>query len=1379
MISLKGGEKIKKLKVLISLVLLFCIVLSLNLAFANDENMSSQTCLQYPENDTMSQISIPDEIDAQDYQNLSEASHNTIEIVQENYEDYFNPRTGEILEDAKILKGDTLKIGNISGRAFVIDRQLTLMPITPYDEISNGFIHLVKGSDGSTVTNLTINNTKGTLTIMGVTVGQLHGIWISNSNNNLISYNTIRIANAGGVYAMPMGWSSNNRIIYNDMKTYVTSNIIMGECHYNLISHNRIEVLSYSDLSVTNLIYFNPFGHADYSGSSLCKGNIISYNYLKGFCTMPMSIILQMEYANHAGTVVANNTIFKGSYGINLNGNNVSVYGNTVDGSATGISVSGDNFIVEDNNVSGVSQSKGIFATATLEGTVCNNNVNFTDVSSAISVADNVDVHDNNVNIRNYGVGISISGNNSNVHDNNIKNNHDSGVSILGSYSFVDGNIIKTNSIGVEIPAASTGKRYYNNTITNNKITSESYGISIVGLVYNTVITDNVIETNSTGINLEITDRKSNTELDNMVNGVILNSTAIVVDDSNFYEYFDEYGYLTYEFPEGKSKIILLTFLTNKNIFFDDKINVISNKQNNLLFNVTVTFEDGSEGSLISDFNFINYDKESIVLDNVDDVSVCRNNITSIMRKGSRSNSVILLQDICEGAIISYNNIYVNSKVKYAYAIDIPSVNPSNGMLNRKLANGLSILDNTIIMISDDVAEAIYDDAVQESEFTNNKINIICDGYGYGIAFANLIGRLSDINVTGNEIVIHSRQMAYLIELHQVDNSIIANNSLYSDCNGSYGVGAYGSNNVSIESNEIMLFAGNLDDIKYISDVLGKGNSPIAIIKDGDNVSVKRNLIYTNATVPISIINVTDEGNVSADSNFHVVDEGNFNVYFTWNGMLNGDAITSGNELLLNNLTGGRLMIVDVPLNISSYDNDVPSSVSLILGNDASNSKLHDLYLVNSTIRFDNASNIEIYNSKLVSYNANVLEIMNGQNNSLFCNHIFIDSAVVSGIVLNNTQLNTVKNNVFDINGTRVKAIVISGSDHNLIGNNTFDALADNLVFISSCNSFFDNVTNNTMTGKGLYVCAYLASNVTGSFLGYNDIAVNASSDEMDQSAVCYTNSSSNNTVSGNNILLHSFGSDDYAVRVVSDRNLSNEIVKNYLISSNGLKRADMAVFAPFDFVFKNTPIDIYVSPEGDDEYGDGSPSNPYATIRKAVDKSLNHAVIYVCDGCYSESNISIGKNVSIVAVNPGNVIIDANGSQLFTIAENGCLLIDSLIVQNAHDEMGGSVFVNNGDLYIYNSVICNSSSFHDNSHPIFDRDVVYNGDGDLESGHTQDYINTGLGGAILNYGNLMIDSTMFYDNLGHWGGVIADYGKTRINSSQFHSNRGVHGGII
>ena len=293
----KGGEIINK-KLFVSLIIICFILVSLNMVFASNETNGNVISLKESNNEL--NIEISKQNSAIDLRTSSK----TIEITQDNYGNYFDVRTGKIIDASGISNGDTLKIGNISNRAFVIDRQLTLMPISSNDKISNGFIHLINGSDGSIVTNLTIHNTKGTLKVLGSNVGQLHGIWLSHSNNNLISYNTIRIANTAGVYAMPMGWSSNNRIIYNDMKTYITCNMVMGLCHYNFISHNSLEVLSYSHTSVTNLIYFNPFGHADYSGSGLCKGNIISFNDFKGFCNGEMSILLQCAYENHNGTVI-------------------------------------------------------------------------------------------------------------------------------------------------------------------------------------------------------------------------------------------------------------------------------------------------------------------------------------------------------------------------------------------------------------------------------------------------------------------------------------------------------------------------------------------------------------------------------------------------------------------------------------------------------------------------------------------------------------------------------------------------------------------------------------------------------------------------------------------------------------------------------------------------------------------------------------------------------------------------------------------------------------------------------------------------------------------------------------------------------------------
>ncbi len=1350
-------------------------MLSLNFVAANNETISGNESVSVINGPILQKSS--DDIQIED--NLTAVGGKIIEIRQDNYESYFDARTGKILDSASISSGDTLKIGNISERAFVIDRQLTLMPITSNDQIKNGFIHLINGSDGSTITNLTINNTKVTLNIQGVTVGQLHGIWLSHSNNNLISYNTIRIANSGGVYAMPMGWSSNNRIIYNDMKTYVSTNIIMGDSHYNLISHNSLEVLSYSDMSVTNLIYFNPFGHADYTGTPLCKGNIISYNYLKGFCTLPMSIILQFEYANHEGTVVANNTIIKGSVGINLNGNNVSVYGNTVTNSATGISVSGGDFAVWNNTVSGNSQQAGIRAdcAANSKGIIYDNNVTFSDVSVGMSLTNNIEAYNNNINIKNYGVGISLSGENTTVHHNNIKNNRDAGVSILGSYNTVSKNIITTNDIGVTIPSSLNGNvRYYNNTITDNKITSDRYGVSIVGLVYNSVIKDNIIETNgSMGIHIEITDKNSNTELDNIVNGIIFNASAIVINDDNFYQFFDEDGYFVYKFEEDKSKVIFLTFLSNKNLIFDDKITVISNKMDNLLYNVTVTFEGDAEGSVIRDFNFINYDREAIVIDNVDDITVSKNNITGIFKQGSKYNSAILIQGVCNNEIITQNNIYINSKTNHVYAITAPAVG-SNGRMNRDFSKEFEISDNTIIMISTGMAEAIYTDAIAFSEFDNNKINIIANGYAYGIALANLIGKLANNSITNNEIVIHSDGMAYLIELHMVENTTIANNTLYGKSNGMYGVGVYSSSNVTIENNTISAFGGDLKKIKSIEDVLGIGNAAISSIRFVDNITISNNLIITNITNPIAKIDVAGEAIVNISSNSYVVGDSNFNTYFRNNELIKGNIEENG-KILLYNLTNGQIMQITSPVVISSYDNNIPVTVSLIL-NRASNVTICNINFANSTIELKSSSDNTIVNNIFNSTKSNILIINSGENNTFANNSVNVNSDRISGVQLTKTDSNNIINNEFNLKGTVVKAIISDSSNDNVIEGNIFLSQANDIIFIESTKSMNDNITKNTMKGNASSIYGYYASNSNYGYIAQNDIEIRGNSNVTDQSGIYFKGSSMRNDVVDNHIESFSANGDDYAVMITVNRNLFNSIVNNYLVSSNGAKRADEAVYAKYGTVKDNTPIDIYVSADGSDETGDGGIHNPYASISKAIENSLNHAIIYVGSGYYNEANITINKNVTICG-NGENVIIDAQSGQLFNIAQNGILSINGIIIQNAHNVDGGSAFINNGKLSIVNSSICNSSSYYDNSNPIFDHDVVYDEDGEMKSAHTLNCSETGKGGAILNNGELYINSSVFYNNLGHTGGVIADYGKLDIESSVFYNNQAVHGGVI
>ena len=112
----KGGEIINK-KLFVSLIIICFILVSLNMVFASNETNGNVISLKESNNEL--NIEISKQNSAIDLRTSSK----TIEITQDNYGNYFDVRTGKIIDASGISNGDTLKIGNISNRAFVIDRQ--------------------------------------------------------------------------------------------------------------------------------------------------------------------------------------------------------------------------------------------------------------------------------------------------------------------------------------------------------------------------------------------------------------------------------------------------------------------------------------------------------------------------------------------------------------------------------------------------------------------------------------------------------------------------------------------------------------------------------------------------------------------------------------------------------------------------------------------------------------------------------------------------------------------------------------------------------------------------------------------------------------------------------------------------------------------------------------------------------------------------------------------------------------------------------------------------------------------------------------------------------------------------------------------------------
>ncbi len=105
--------------------------------------------------------------------------------------------------------------------------------------------------------------------------------------------------------------------------------------------------------------------------------------------------------------------------------------------------------------------------------------------------------------------------------------------------------------------------------------------------------------------------------------------------------------------------------------------------------------------------------KEAIVLNGVDDVSVSNNNITLMLKNKTQANSAISVFDVCNGIILKNNNIYVNSKAVYAYGISMPAYNPLRLNYNKGMSSGFKISGNTIIMIGTGVTEGIYADVLK------------------------------------------------------------------------------------------------------------------------------------------------------------------------------------------------------------------------------------------------------------------------------------------------------------------------------------------------------------------------------------------------------------------------------------------------------------------------------------------------------------------------------------------------------------------------------------------------------------------------------------------------------------------------------------------
>lgn len=307
------------------------------------------------------------------------------------------------------------------------------------------------------------------------------------------------------------------------------------------------------------------------------------------------------------------------------------------------------------------------------------------------------------------------------------------------------------------------------------------------------------------------------------------------------------------------------------------------------------------------------------------------------------------------------------------------------------------------------------------------------------------------------------------------------------------------------------------------------------------------------------------------------------------------------------------------------------------------------------------------------------------------------------------------------------------------------DLLVDSCRFVGN---FAKGNCLNAISGGAIYVGAYL-NNVpsvkNSNFINNYVVSTNFRTNwEYAKGGSIYmincnlfNDSFINSSVTGNNGVGGSYYSEPKYLNSISNILRINSTV-NGVLESN-IYPAD------YDGKYSNEVV-VYVSVNGNDENGNGSFNNPYATIANAIAKSAGNVYnlkVYLLDGIYSgagNTNISLPSSMNIQIAGIGSkVIIDGSGSNWFAANERSIsgfkYVLSNLNLINFKAKSTGykkenniGVISNYADLTIDNCIFKNiagssisnydlanlkviSSSFVDSKHSWFYGGVLFNYD--------------------------------------------------------------------
>ena len=308
-------------------------------------------------------------------------------ITNDNYENYFDNETGDILDTAPFNNGDVLKIDNVSDKCFVISKNLTILPAGANTTFTNVGFNFVSGSEGSIVNGVTINNTVGkwsnndAVFLIPILIQHTKNITVINSN----------------LYSSASTVPAPNNVVYMVNASYcnIRNNTISqssGKVPVNIVSSSYNNITDNKMYSKSANVIFVGLGASSLAVAGVSEGNLFKNNILDGNgISSAMCYAIKLQGNSNVGKTIGQNTFI----------------GNTISNAYDGIYIQDDvngTTIINNTFINVRTGIEMVHQRAVVEKAyICGNNITAT-TDAIVITRGSATIEDNVINAGNRGI---------------------------------------------------------------------------------------------------------------------------------------------------------------------------------------------------------------------------------------------------------------------------------------------------------------------------------------------------------------------------------------------------------------------------------------------------------------------------------------------------------------------------------------------------------------------------------------------------------------------------------------------------------------------------------------------------------------------------------------------------------------------------------------------------------------------------------------------------------------------------------------------------------------------------------------------------------------------------------------------------------------